>query len=123
MSLEYCHRNIYLASNDMLNQQHGVFEVEGQSSRQKRRKQKTTAFDVLLMRSHARNKRERTSQQAPADRMVGVGLLASLIAGVISGIGARMVMRIVAVTAHIPLQFTAATINIVFLGLMFGLIA
>jgi hypothetical protein len=63
------------------------------------------------------------AQQATADRMVGVGLLASLIAGVIAGIGARMVMRIVAVTAHIPLQFTVATINIVFLGLILGLIA
>ena len=63
------------------------------------------------------------TQQTPADRIVGVGLLASLIAGVIAGISARIVMRIVAVTAHIPLQFTGATLNIVFLGLVLGLIA
>ena|SRR6266567_7296288 len=63
------------------------------------------------------------SQQATADRMVGVGLLASVIAGDIAGISARMVMRIVAVTAHIPLQFTVATLNIVFFGLILGLIA
>ena len=62
------------------------------------------------------------SQQAK-DRMIGVVMLASLIAGLIAGISARIVMRIVALTAHIPLQFTGATFNIVFIGLILGMIA
>ena len=32
-------------------------------------------------------------------------------------------MRIVALTAHIPLQFTPATFNIVFIGFLLGMIA
>ena len=62
------------------------------------------------------------SQQAK-DRMIGVVMLASLIAGLIAGISARIVMRIVALTAHIPLQFTGATFNIVFIGFLLGMIA
>jgi hypothetical protein len=54
--------------------------------------------------------------------MLGIGALASLIAGLIAGISARIVMRIVALTAHIPLQFTLATLNIVFTGLFIGFI-
>ena len=50
-------------------------------------------------------------------------MLASLIAGLIAGISARIVMRIVALTAHIPLQFTGATLNIVFIGFLLGMIA
>jgi hypothetical protein len=63
------------------------------------------------------------SQQATKYRMVGVLLLSSLIAGLITGISARIVMRIVALTAHIPLEFTPATFNIVFIGLILGMIA
>jgi hypothetical protein len=63
------------------------------------------------------------SQQAPKDRLLGILLLSSLIAGLIAGIGARIVMRIVALTAHISLQFTAATLNIVFIGFILGMIA
>ena len=62
-------------------------------------------------------------EQATTDRMVGVGLLSSVVAGLIAGIGARIIMRIVALTAHLPLQFTVATLNILFLGLIFGVIA
>jgi hypothetical protein len=61
-------------------------------------------------------------QQATTDRMVYVGLLSSLVAGLIVGISARIVMRIVAVTARLPLQFTVATLNIIFFGLIFGLL-
>lgn len=60
------------------------------------------------------------SQQARADRMVGVLLLSSMIAGLIAGVGARIVMRIVALTAHIPLQFTLATLNVVFWDSLLG---
>ncbi len=63
------------------------------------------------------------SQQATPERMVGIGVLASLIAGLIAGISARIVMRIVALTAHLPLQITmAGTLNIVFIGLFIGFI-
>lgn len=55
--------------------------------------------------------------------MVGVLLLSSMIAGLIAGIGARIVMRIVALTAHIPLQFTVATLNVVFVGFAIGFFA
>ena len=63
------------------------------------------------------------SQQAPKDRMVGILLLSSMIAGLIAGISARIVMRIVALTAHMPLQFTRASLNIVFIGFILGMIA
>jgi len=69
-------------------------------------------------------KEESMAQQAaPVDRMLGIGVLASLIAGLIAGISARIVMRIVALTAHIPLQFTVATLNVVFIGFILGFIA
>ena len=69
-------------------------------------------------------KEESMAQQAtPEERMLGIGVLASLIAGLIAGISARIVMRIVALTAHLPLQFTGATLNIVFIGFILGLIA
>src|SRR5437764_15385480 len=63
------------------------------------------------------------SQQAPKDRMVGILLLSSMIAGLIAGISARIVMRVVALTAHMPLQFTRASLNIVFIGFILGMIA
>ena len=55
--------------------------------------------------------------------MVGILLLSSMIAGLIAGISARIVMRIVALTAHMPLQFTRASLNIVFIGFILGMIA
>ena len=63
------------------------------------------------------------SQQAPKDRLLGILLLSSMIAGLIAGISARIVMRIVALTAHMPLQFTRASLNIVFIGFILGMIA
>jgi hypothetical protein len=63
------------------------------------------------------------SQQATPERIVGIGILANLIAGLIVGICARLVMRIVALTAHLAPQFTAATLNVVFIGLIIGGIA
>jgi len=50
---------------------------------------------------------------------MGIGLLASLIAG----IGARIIMRIVALTAHMPPGFTiAGTLHIVLIVLLLGLV-
>jgi hypothetical protein len=47
---------------------------------------------------------------------MGIGLLASLIASLIVGIGARIIMRIVALTAHMPPGFSIeGTLNIVFI--------
>ena len=69
-------------------------------------------------------KEESMAQQAaPVDRMLGIGVLASLIAGLIAGISARIVMRIVALTAHLPPQLTVATLNVVLIGLILGFIA
>ncbi len=63
------------------------------------------------------------SQQAISERLLGIGLLASLIASLIVGIGARIIMRIVALTAHMPPNFSiAGTLNIVFLVLVLGLV-
>ncbi len=62
-------------------------------------------------------------QEAPKDRIVGILLLSSMIAGLIAGISARIVMRIVALTAHMPLQFTGASLNILFIGFILGMIA
>jgi lipid-A-disaccharide synthase-like uncharacterized protein len=63
------------------------------------------------------------SQETTPERMFGVLLLSSLIAGLIAGIGARIVMRIVALTAHLPLQFTLATLNVIVIGLLIGFFA
>jgi hypothetical protein len=63
------------------------------------------------------------SGQATKDRMFGVLLLSSLIASLIAGISARIDMRIVALTAHMPLQFTSGTFNVVFFGFTLGMIA
>ncbi len=61
------------------------------------------------------------SQQATPDRILGIGILASLVAGLVAGISARIVMWIVAVIAHRPLEFTVGTFNVVFIGFMIGL--
>lgn len=63
------------------------------------------------------------SQQATPERMLGNGVLASLIAGLIAGINARIVMRIVALTAHVPLEFTMGTLNVIFTGFVLGSVA
>src|SRR6266496_1031190 len=63
------------------------------------------------------------SQKAPTDRIVSILLLSCMIAGLIAGISARIIMRIVALTAHIPLSFTGASFNIVFIGFILGLLA
>lgn len=63
-------------------------------------------------------------RRTEADRMVGAIFLSSLIAGLIVGIGARLVMRIVAITAHIPLTFTFdGTFGLVMIGFFVGFIA
>ncbi|HEY6409917.1 MAG TPA: hypothetical protein VIY29_20870, partial [Ktedonobacteraceae bacterium] len=63
------------------------------------------------------------SQQATLDRILGIGILASLIASLIAGIGARIIMRIVALTAHMPPGFSiGGTFNIVFIALLLGFI-
>jgi hypothetical protein len=63
-------------------------------------------------------------QATPEERMLGIGVLASLIAGLIAGISARIIMRIVALTAHMPPGFSiAGTLNVVFLGFILGFIA
>jgi hypothetical protein len=71
----------------------------------------------------AETKEERMSQQAPSERMFGLGLAASLIASLIAGISARIIMRIVALTAHQPPGFTmAGTFRIIFIGLLVGFV-
>jgi hypothetical protein len=66
-------------------------------------------------------------QTTPPERMMGVGALASLSAGFVAGIGARIIMRIVALTSHMPVTFSiAGTLNILiqatFLGFVVGFI-
>lgn len=54
---------------------------------------------------------------------MSIGLFASLIAGLIVGIAARIIMRIVAVTAHMPPGFSIeGTLNIVFFVFFLGTI-
>lgn len=58
------------------------------------------------------------------ERMFRVGALASLSAGLVAGIGARIIMRIVALTSHMPPSFSfAGTITIVFTGIFLGFAA
>jgi len=64
------------------------------------------------------------SQQATADRIIGVILPASLIASLVAGMSARIIMRIVALTAHQPPGFSSAgTLRIVGIGFLLGMIA
>ena len=61
------------------------------------------------------------SQQTTSERIMSIGLLASLIASLIVGIGARIIMRVVALTAHMPPGFSIeGTLNIVFLVFILG---
>jgi len=63
------------------------------------------------------------TQQTTAERILGIGFLASLIASFMIGVGARIIMRIVAFTAHIPPNFSVpGTLNIVLLALLLGLV-
>ena len=63
------------------------------------------------------------SQQTTPERIMKIGLLASLIASLMVGIDARIIMRIVAVTAHMPPGFSiGGTLNIVFLVLILATI-
>ena len=56
-----------------------------------------------------------------SERMLGVAALASLTAGFVAGIGARIIMRIVAVTSHMPPQFSiGGTLNIIINGIVIG---
>jgi len=56
-----------------------------------------------------------------SERMMGVVVLASLTAGIVAGIGARIIMRIVALTSHTTPDFSiAGTLNILFGGIIFG---
>ncbi len=56
-----------------------------------------------------------------SERMLGVAALASLTAGFVAGIGARIIMRIVAVTSHMPPQFSiGGTLNIIINGIVSG---
>ena len=56
--------------------------------------------------------------------MAGAILLASFFAGLVLGIGARLVMRTVALIAHIPLTFTFdGTIGLVMLCFFIGFLA
>ena len=55
--------------------------------------------------------------------MMGVAALASLTAGLVAGIGARIIMRFVALTSHMPPQFSIlGTFNILFAGIAIGFI-
>jgi hypothetical protein len=55
------------------------------------------------------------------ERMLGVAALASLSAGLVAGIGARIIMRIVTVTSHRPPQFSfGGTLVILLNGIVVG---
>lgn len=56
-------------------------------------------------------------------RVLGVAALASVTAGLVAGIGARIIMRIVALISHMPPLFTIATLNILLDGIVFGFAA
>jgi hypothetical protein len=61
---------------------------------------------------------------AISERTIAVAALACLSAGLVAGIGARIIMRIVALTSHMPPQFSiGGTFNILFAGLTLGFVA
>lgn len=69
----------------------------------------------------------RSQLQIELDRKAGAILLSSMAAGLILGIGARIVMRIVAITAHIPLTFTldgtlGLVMGVFFIGFVAGFV-
>ena len=58
-----------------------------------------------------------------SERTMGVAALASLTAGCVAGVGARIIMRIVALTAHMSPGFSiAGTLNILINGIFIGLV-
>src|ERR1700737_2197944 len=64
-----------------------------------------------------------SQQKAHDDRIIGVAFLASIVGGLIAGIGARIIMRIIVLALHQPPGFTiAGTLNIVIMGLFLGLV-
>jgi hypothetical protein len=57
------------------------------------------------------------------ERTIAVATLACLSAGLVAGIGARIIMRIVALTSHMPPQFSIeGTFNILFTGIASGFV-
>ena len=57
------------------------------------------------------------------ERTIGVAALSCLTAGLIAGIGARIIMRIVAITSHMPPTFSIpGTLNVLFAGIAIGFI-
>jgi hypothetical protein len=71
----------------------------------------------------AHTKEVSMSQQATSDRMFGIDMLAGLIASLIAGISARIIMRIVALTAHKPPGFSMeGTFRILIIGLFVGFV-
>ena len=60
---------------------------------------------------------------AISERTMGVAALASLTAGCVAGVGARIIMRIVALTSHMSPAFSiAGTLNILISGIVLGLL-
>jgi len=56
-------------------------------------------------------------------RRISIGLLAGLIGGLVWGIGARIAMRIVALAAHKPTEFSVGgTLGILMVGAIYGLL-
>lgn len=56
-----------------------------------------------------------------SERAMGVAALSCLTAGLVAGIGARIIMRIVALTSHMPTTFSiGGTLNILFAGIAIG---
>ena len=63
------------------------------------------------------------SQQAPPERILGIGILAGLIASLITAIGARIIMRVVALSAHqLPNFSIAGSLRIIVIGIFVGFV-
>jgi hypothetical protein len=68
-------------------------------------------------------KEESMSQQAPPERILGIGILAGLIASLIISISARIIMRVVALNAHqLPGFSIAGTLRIIVIGVFVGFV-
>ena len=67
-------------------------------------------FDVIVKR------RNSMSQQIVPERVIGIGILSGMVAGLITGTGARIAMRIVALSAHrSPIFTVGGTFSILFI--------
>ena len=63
------------------------------------------------------------SQQIVPERVIGIGILSGMVAGLITGTGARIAMRIVAMAANrSPIFTVGGTFFILFIGFLGGLI-